>query len=111
MHHPIPFGHWPMRWQTGLVLCALLGASLAPAQAAEVRWRTAKYQYQTKGQDLRDFLRSFAANHQLIAFYRRLVAAGKPPKLALIACARKLVIYANTVLARGTPWEKQSVPA
>jgi transposase len=54
---------------------------------------------------------AFFHNHQLIAFYRRLVAAGKPPKLALIACARKLVIYANTVLARGTPWEKQNAPA
>ena len=54
---------------------------------------------------------AFFHNHQLIAFYRRLVAAGKPPKLALIACARKLVIYANTVLARGTPWAKQNAPA
>lgn len=54
---------------------------------------------------------AFFHNHQLIAFYRRLVAAGKPPKLALIACARKLVVYANTVLARGTPWEKQNAPA
>jgi len=54
---------------------------------------------------------AFFHNHQLIAFYRRLVAAGKPPKLALIACARKLVIYANTVLARGTPWARQNAPA
>ena len=54
---------------------------------------------------------AFFHNHQLIAFYRRLVAAGKPPKLALIACARKLVIYANTVLARATPWARQNAPA
>jgi len=54
---------------------------------------------------------AFFHNHQLIAFYRRLFAAGKPPKLALIACARKLVIYANTVLARGTPWQKQTTQA
>jgi transposase len=54
---------------------------------------------------------AFFHNHQLIAFYRRLVAAGKPPKLALIACARKLVIFANTVLARGTPWQKHNAPA
>ena len=43
-------------------------------------------------------------NSQLVALYRRLVAAGKPHKLALIACTRKLIIFANTVLARGTPW-------
>lgn len=47
---------------------------------------------------------AFRWNSQLIAFYRRLTGAGKPHKLALIACARKLLIYANTVLARGTPW-------
>lgn len=54
---------------------------------------------------------AFFHNHQIMAFYKRLVAAGKPPKLALIACARKLVIYANTVLARGTPWATQCGPA
>jgi transposase len=47
---------------------------------------------------------AFRWNKQLIALYQRLKAAGKPHKVALVACARKLVIYANTVLARGTPW-------
>jgi transposase len=46
----------------------------------------------------------FFWNPQLKAFYRRLIAAGKPPKLALVACARKLLIYANTVVQRGQPW-------
>jgi transposase len=36
--------------------------------------------------------------------YRRLTDAGKPHNLALVACARELVIYANTVAQRGTPW-------
>jgi transposase len=43
-------------------------------------------------------------NPQLIALYRRLIAAGKEHKRALIACARKLLIFANTVVARGTAW-------
>lgn len=43
-------------------------------------------------------------NRQLMALYARLTAAGKPHKLALVACARKLVIFANTVLQRGQPW-------
>lgn len=43
-------------------------------------------------------------NQELIAFYGRLIAAGKPHKVALVACMRKLIIFANTVLARGTPW-------
>jgi transposase len=47
---------------------------------------------------------SFRWNQQLIALYRRLRAAGKEHKRALVACARKLLIFANTVVARGTPW-------
>ena len=47
---------------------------------------------------------SFYWNPELIAIYRRLTAAGKPHKLALVACARKLIIFVNTVVARGTPW-------
>jgi len=47
---------------------------------------------------------AFRWNHAIIALYQRLVAAGKAHKVALIACARKLLVYANTVVARGTPW-------
>jgi transposase len=43
-------------------------------------------------------------NPALIALYRRLRERGKPHKAALVACARKLLIYPNTVLARRTPW-------
>jgi transposase len=47
---------------------------------------------------------AFRWNTALIALYRRLVGNGKTHKVALVACARKLLIYANTVVARGTPW-------
>jgi transposase len=47
---------------------------------------------------------SFRWNRQLIQFYQRLTAAGKEHKRALVACARKMLIFANTVVARGTPW-------
>lgn len=46
-------------------------------------------------------------NAALIALRTRLRNGGKSHKQALIACARKLLIYANTVLQRGTPWIKQ----
>lgn len=46
-------------------------------------------------------------NPQLIALYQRLRAAGKEHKRALIACARKLLIFVNTVVARGTPWQDE----
>jgi transposase len=47
---------------------------------------------------------AFRWNKPLIDLYARLVARGKAHNAALIACARKLLIYANTVVARGTPW-------
>jgi len=52
---------------------------------------------------------AFRWNRQLIALYRRLIAAGKPHKVALVACARKLLIYVNTVVERGTPWVETPV--
>jgi transposase len=50
---------------------------------------------------------SFRWNPQLIALYKRLIAAGKEHKRALIACARKLLIFVNTVVARGSPWNHE----
>jgi transposase len=50
---------------------------------------------------------SFRWNPQLIQLYQRLIAAGKEHKQALVACARKMLIFANTVVARGTPWDDE----
>ena len=37
-------------------------------------------------------------------FYQRLLAAGKPKKLALTACMRKLLVILNAMLKHGLPW-------
>lgn len=47
---------------------------------------------------------AFRWNPALIDLYARLTARGRSHKSALVACARKLLIYANTVVQRGTPW-------
>lgn len=47
---------------------------------------------------------AFRWNPALKALYARLMARGKTHKGALVACARKLLVFANTVIARGTPW-------
>jgi transposase len=39
------------------------------------------------------------------AFYQRLLAAGKPKKLALTACMRKLLTILNAILRDRTPWQ------
>jgi transposase len=38
------------------------------------------------------------------AFYHRLCAAGKPKKVSLTACMRKLLTILNAMLKHGTPW-------
>jgi transposase len=44
-------------------------------------------------------------NPVLRPFYQRLIAKGKPPKVALIAVLRRLVVFANAVLKSGQPWK------
>ena len=43
-------------------------------------------------------------NPQLRAFYDRLIAAGKPKKVALIACARKLLTIVNAMVRDNQQW-------
>ena len=37
--------------------------------------------------------------------YQRLLAAGKPPKVALVACMRKLLVLCNALCQRQTMWD------
>ena len=43
-------------------------------------------------------------NPVLKAYYQRLIARGKEPKVAIIACMRKLIVILNTMLARDETW-------
>jgi transposase len=54
---------------------------------------------------------AFHWNKALIELYSRLTKRGKAHNEALIACARKLLIYANTVVQRGTPWTERPLSA
>ncbi len=45
-------------------------------------------------------------NPVLRAFYRRLVEAGKPKKVALIACMRKLLTILNAMVRTNTTWQR-----
>jgi transposase len=44
-------------------------------------------------------------NPVLKAYYRRLIAKGKEPKVAIIACMRKLIVILNTMIARRQKWD------
>ena len=47
-------------------------------------------------------------NPLIRAFYQRLLAAGKPKKVALTACMRKLLVILNAMLKHHTPWRDLS---
>ena len=46
-------------------------------------------------------------NPTIKAFYKRLCAKGKPKKLALTACMRKLLTVLGAILRNRTPWQLQ----
>jgi transposase len=50
-------------------------------------------------------------NPVLRAFYQRLLAAGKPKKLALVACMRKLLVILNAMVRSGQPWDPAHIAA
>lgn len=46
-------------------------------------------------------------NPVIRAFYQRLFESGKPKKVAITACMRKLLVILNTMLKNGTSWQDQ----
>ena len=44
-------------------------------------------------------------NPAIRTFYQRLIAAGKPKKVALVACMRKLLIILNAIVRDRKPWD------
>ena len=43
-------------------------------------------------------------NPHIKEFYERLVAAGKPKKVVLVACMRMLLVILNALIRDRTPW-------
>jgi transposase len=50
-------------------------------------------------------------NPALRTAYDRLIAAGKPRKVALVACMRKLLTILNAIVRSQTPWHSNANPA
>src|SRR6185295_18817556 len=48
-------------------------------------------------------------NPVIRSFHQRLQRAGKPGKVALTACMRKLLVILNTMLANGTDWNPKVI--
>jgi len=52
-------------------------------------------------------LTAVRCNPVLRAFYHRLITAGKPTKVALVACMRKLLVILNAMVKNNTPWNPE----
>jgi transposase len=50
-------------------------------------------------------------NPVIKAWYQRLLAAGKPKKVALVACMRKLLVVVNAMIKTRTRWRTESMVA
>jgi len=48
-------------------------------------------------------------NPAIKLFYERMVTNGKPVKVALVACMRKLLVVLNTMVKNNEPWQEKAV--
>jgi len=48
-------------------------------------------------------------NYKIKAFYQRLIAAGKKPKVAITACMRKVITILNAMVKQQKPWQAGTV--
>lgn len=85
-------------------------AGLAPITRQSGRWRGKAF-IQGGRKPLRDALYMPAIvaaryNPDLKAQYERMKAAGKPPKVALTAIMRKLLILANSLVKQDREWDE-----
>lgn len=54
-------------------------------------------------------LSALRSNPPIRAYYRHLLAKGKPKKVAIVACMRKFLICLNAMVKRNEPWCDQKV--
>ncbi len=47
-------------------------------------------------------------NYKIKSFYERLTTAGKEPKVAIVACMRKLITILNAMVKQQKPWEPEA---
>ena len=88
-------------------VAALVG--VAPFNRDSGTWRGPRRVWGGRGQ-IRAVLymatvAAIRANPRLRACYQRLHAAGKPPKVALTACMRKLLVICNALCQHQTMWD------
>jgi transposase len=94
-------------------IAALVG--VAPLNCDSGRWRGRRHIWggraRVRAALYMGTLVAVQRNPVLRAFYERLLAAGKPKKVALTACMHKLVVILNALLRQGVAWHAPALPA
>jgi transposase len=87
-------------------IAALVGVAPFNCDSGTIRGRRAIWggRASVRGVLYMSTLTATRFNPAIRAFYERLRAAGKLPKVALVACMRKLLTILNAMLSRRTPW-------
>jgi len=91
------------RWQ----VAALVGVAPLNHDSGQFRGRRAIWGGRSELRSMLYMGALVATRHNPVikAFYQRLLAAGKPPKVALTACMRKLLIMLNALVRDGCTWQ------
>ena len=90
-------------------LTAYAGLAPMPRQSGSSVWHRPSIGHTGNGRLRTAFYMATlsAARHNPVikAYYDRLIARGKKPKVALVACMRKLIVILNTMIARRQKWD------
>lgn len=94
-------------------IASLVG--LAPIARESGSWRGRRSIFGGRGQVRAALymatLAAIRSNAGIRAFYQRLRQAGKPPKVALVACMRKVLTILNAMVRTQTRWQEQPLVA
>ena len=94
---------------SGRAISALVG--VAPMARESGKWRgkrqTCGGRHEVRTVMYMATLSAVRYNPVIKTFHQRLIAAGKPPKVALVACMRKLLVILNAMVRDKTSWDPQ----
>jgi transposase len=94
-------------WLSGKQIAALVGVAPFNRDSGAMRGRRVVWggREQVRSILYMAALTASRCNPVIKAFYDRLTEAGKPAKVALTACMRKLLTILNAMLKHGQPWQ------
>jgi len=92
-------------------IAALVGVAPYPRESGKIRGRRAiaAGRFELRRVLYMATLTATRYNPAIRAFYTRLIAAGKPHKVAMVACVRKFVTILNAMARNSSPFQPTSV--